>query len=86
MTCGGFATLRERPWATVLVDRYEEDWSRLWWVRLRGPVRVLELGEETLRALALLAESIPSTAGRAGDRPGRSGVARVGGVTACEPA
>lgn len=51
--------LRERPWATVLVDHYEEDWSRLWWVRLRGPARVLELGEETLRALALLAEKYP---------------------------
>jgi PPOX class probable F420-dependent enzyme len=22
--------------ATVLVDHYEDDWSRLWWVRVRG--------------------------------------------------
>lgn len=22
--------------ATVLVDHYDEDWSRLWWVRVRG--------------------------------------------------
>ncbi len=29
--------LRERGWATVLVDHYEEDWSALWWVRLARP-------------------------------------------------
>ncbi len=22
--------------ATVLVDHYDDDWSRLWWVRIRG--------------------------------------------------
>jgi len=47
---------RERPDVTVLVDRYEEDWSRLWWVRLRGKARVLEGGDEAERALRLLAE------------------------------
>ena len=47
---------RERPDATVLVDEYDEDWSRLWWVRLRGRARVLDDGEEAARALALLAE------------------------------
>jgi PPOX class probable F420-dependent enzyme len=45
---------RERPEVTVLVDHYEEDWSRLWWVRLRGRARVLDDGEEVSRALALL--------------------------------
>ena len=38
--------VRERGWATVLVDHYEEDWSALWWVRLRGRARVLEDGAE----------------------------------------
>ena len=47
---------RERPEVTVLVDQYDEDWSRLWWVRLRGRARVLEAGEEAARALALLAD------------------------------
>jgi PPOX class probable F420-dependent enzyme len=46
---------RERPDVTVLVDDYDEDWSRLWWVRLRGRARVLEGGDEAERALALLA-------------------------------
>jgi PPOX class probable F420-dependent enzyme len=47
---------RARPDVTVLVDRYDEDWTRLWWVRLRGRARVLDAGEEAERALALLAE------------------------------
>jgi PPOX class probable F420-dependent enzyme len=45
---------RERPDVTVLVDEYEDDWSRLWWVRLRGGARVLDSGEEAGRALELL--------------------------------
>jgi len=47
---------RERPEVTVLVDRYDEEWSRLWWVRLRGRSRVLDQGEEADRALELLVE------------------------------
>jgi PPOX class probable F420-dependent enzyme len=47
---------RARPDVTVLVDHYEEDWSRLWWVRLRGRARVLDAGEEAERALRLLDE------------------------------
>jgi PPOX class probable F420-dependent enzyme len=47
---------RRRPNVTVLVDYYEdEDWTRLWWVRLRGRARVLDGGEEAERALTLLA-------------------------------
>jgi PPOX class probable F420-dependent enzyme len=46
--------VRARPDVTVLVDAYEEDWSRLWWVRLRGRARVLEGGDEHDHALALL--------------------------------
>jgi PPOX class probable F420-dependent enzyme len=48
------ANARERPDVTVLVDHYEDDWRRLWWVSLRG--RVLEAGEEAERALRLLVE------------------------------
>ena len=45
---------RERPDVTVLVDHYEDDWTQLWWVRLRGRARVLDDGEEAERALAAL--------------------------------
>jgi len=44
---------------TILVDHYDEDWSRLWWIRLRGRARVLDEGDERQRALALLAEKYP---------------------------
>jgi PPOX class probable F420-dependent enzyme len=50
---------RARPEVTILVDHYEEDWARLWWIRLRGRARVLDEGEERERALTLLAEKYP---------------------------
>jgi PPOX class probable F420-dependent enzyme len=28
--------------ASLLADHYEEDWSRLWWVRVDGPAAVIE--------------------------------------------
>jgi PPOX class probable F420-dependent enzyme len=48
--------VRAHPDVAVLVDHYEEDWSRLWWVRLRGRGRVVERGREFELALRLLAE------------------------------
>lgn len=52
--------LRERDAAAVLVDHYEEDWARLWWVRADGRARVLDAGgEEGERAVALLAARYP---------------------------
>jgi PPOX class probable F420-dependent enzyme len=50
---------RARPDVTILVDHYEDDWSRLWWIRLRGRARVLDDGDERDRALELLAEKYP---------------------------
>jgi len=50
---------RARPDVTVLVDHYEDDWSRLWWIRLRGLARVLDDGAERDRALELLAAKYP---------------------------
>ena len=50
---------RARPDVTILVDHYEEDWSGLWWIRLRGRARVLDDGDERERALGLLAEKYP---------------------------
>jgi PPOX class probable F420-dependent enzyme len=44
------------PRVEILVDHYDEDWSRLWWVRLRGRARVVEHDE---RALALLCAKYP---------------------------
>ena len=36
--------VRARPEVTVLVDHYEDEWSNLWWVRLRGEAVVVEPG------------------------------------------
>jgi PPOX class probable F420-dependent enzyme len=47
---------RDRPDVVVLVDHYEDDWTQLWWVRLRGRARVLDNGAEAERALRLLNE------------------------------
>jgi PPOX class probable F420-dependent enzyme len=44
------------PSVTVLVDHYEEDWARLWWVRLDGQAAVVEEPGERERGLDLLAE------------------------------
>jgi PPOX class probable F420-dependent enzyme len=46
--------VRASPEVCVLVDEWHEDWSQLWWVRLRGRARVLEGGDELTRAHALL--------------------------------
>lgn len=48
--------LRRDPRFTVLVDHYEEDWARVWWVRLRGRGRVIEEGPEREHAMRLLGE------------------------------
>ena len=41
--------------ATVLVDHYDDDWTRLWWVRIRGRATIHPPGDPTadaaLRAL-----------------------------------
>jgi PPOX class probable F420-dependent enzyme len=50
---------RGRPDVTILVDHYEDDWTKLWWIRLRGRARVIDDGDEREHALALLAEKYP---------------------------
>lgn len=43
--------------ASLLVDRYDEDWSTLWWVRIDGPADVVEADRsEHAAAVALLVE------------------------------
>ena len=48
--------IRANPAVALIVDHYDEDWTQLWWVRLRGQAAVLEPGPERERALALLAD------------------------------
>jgi PPOX class probable F420-dependent enzyme len=52
--------VRANPRVALLVDHYEEDWRRLWWVRADGTARVLEPAEPEARsALEALAERYP---------------------------
>jgi PPOX class probable F420-dependent enzyme len=43
------------PQVEVLIDHYEDDWTRLWWVRLRGRARI---GDDA-HAVDLLAAKYP---------------------------
>jgi PPOX class probable F420-dependent enzyme len=43
------------PAVSVLVDHYEDDWDKLWWVRLDGNARVVIDEGEVQKALRLLA-------------------------------
>ncbi|HEV3402082.1 MAG TPA: TIGR03668 family PPOX class F420-dependent oxidoreductase [Acidimicrobiales bacterium] len=48
--------IEARPVASVLVDHYEYDWSRLWWVRGDGAARVVAEGQEREQAVERLVE------------------------------
>jgi len=47
------------PRVALLVDHYEDDWSALWWVELRGTASILE-GEAAEAALDVLAARYPA--------------------------
>ena len=44
----------ENPVAAFVADRYDDDWTRLGWVMLRGPAEILAEGAEHDRAQDLL--------------------------------
>lgn len=43
----------------VVIDRYDEDWTKLAWVLLEGPATIIETGAERDRAAALLGSKYP---------------------------
>ncbi len=53
------ANLRENPFAALVVDRYDEDWTRLGWVMVQGRAEVLESGPEHGMAQASLRARYP---------------------------
>jgi PPOX class probable F420-dependent enzyme len=46
--------ISREPRVTVLVDHYEEDWTRLWWVSMSGRATELGPGAESDDAIRLL--------------------------------
>ena len=53
------ANLRANPFAALVVDRYDEDWSRLGWVMLQGAAAIVESGPEHDQAQAALRARYP---------------------------
>lgn len=53
------ANIRAQPRVSVLADEYDEDWTRLWWVRADGDARVVEDGREREDAVATLTSKYP---------------------------
>jgi len=47
--------IEANPQVEVLIDHWDEDWSQLWWVRLRGTARIVE----DRRAVELLRAKYP---------------------------
>jgi PPOX class probable F420-dependent enzyme len=45
--------------ASLLVDEYDDDWSRLWWVRLDGRARLVDDATEAERAIRGLSDKYP---------------------------
>jgi PPOX class probable F420-dependent enzyme len=51
--------IAQNPAVAVTVDRWDEDWTRLAWVMLRGSADILAGGEEHALAQAALREKYP---------------------------
>ena len=50
------ANIKTNPAVSLLVDHYDDDWNKLWWVRVDGQARVIEAGPERDEALDVLAD------------------------------
>ena len=50
------ADIRANPRVALLADHYEDDWDRLWWVRLRGTARQAHDEERDVALDALVAK------------------------------
>ena len=48
-----------RPWVCLVADHYEDDWTRLAWLQVRGPAALVEDPAERARAFARLRDRYP---------------------------
>jgi PPOX class probable F420-dependent enzyme len=56
--------VRADPRVAVLADHYEEDWSRLWWVRADGLAHVVDDEQERREPIRRLRDKYPQYRGR----------------------
>jgi PPOX class probable F420-dependent enzyme len=48
--------IEANPSVSVLVDHYEDDWTKLWWVRVDGSARIVIDGAVFEKGIALLTQ------------------------------
>ncbi|HEY0830851.1 MAG TPA: TIGR03668 family PPOX class F420-dependent oxidoreductase [Candidatus Dormibacteraeota bacterium] len=48
--------IAENPAVSVLVDHFEDDWTKLWWVRADGTARIITDNPEVQRVIDRLAK------------------------------
>lgn len=65
--------IEANPRVSLLVDEYDENWQRLWWVRADGVARVVRDGADLDRTIELLLAKYPQYA----DLPDAFGAAIV---------
>ncbi|WP_067800033.1 TIGR03668 family PPOX class F420-dependent oxidoreductase [Actinomadura formosensis] len=53
------ADIRANPRVALLADHYEDDWDRLWWVRVDGHAHIVEDPAKTAEPVRLLADRYP---------------------------
>ena len=51
--------IRENPQVSLLIDHYEEDWSKLAYVLITGKARIMQRGHRHRRAVTLLRKKYP---------------------------
>ncbi|WP_433337004.1 TIGR03668 family PPOX class F420-dependent oxidoreductase [Spirillospora sp. CA-294931] len=54
------ANIRANPRVALLADHYEDDWSRLWWVRVDGHAQILQTPADLELPVRLLTERYPA--------------------------
>jgi PPOX class probable F420-dependent enzyme len=69
--------LRANPQAAMVVDDYDDDWTRLAWVMVRGPATELRDAEAHRAALALLRARYPQYVAMPLDDPAVHPIVRI---------
>ena len=64
-----FANVAANPRVSLLIDHYDGDWTRLWWVRVDGPAQLYTPGAEEGAGIARrFYRRSPSCSSRASSR------------------